>query len=84
MQAARSYQSAVLLKVGRVLVVSGDRPAYTAVDIYDPASGTFTAAAPLTSRRGTERLALLSDGRVLVVGGMGADQPLASAELYTP
>jgi hypothetical protein len=75
----------VPLQDGRVLVVTGESPARASVEIYDPASGTFIAAAPLTSRRSDESMALLSDGRVLVVGGLGDDEdPVASAELYTP
>jgi hypothetical protein len=66
--------SSTLLPSGKVLLVG------TAARIFDPALGTSTALpAPPTASAG--RAALLADGRVLVVGGTGADlfDPAANA-----
>ncbi len=51
-------------------------------------AGTFTTVGSMTSARSLHTATLLSDGRVLVVGGVGAggDSPpvLGTAELYSP
>jgi hypothetical protein len=80
----------VLLRDGRVLLAgSGD-----AGDLYDPASGTWTATGPrVYSLVGGSALALLRNGQVLSAGGTRlanctpkqcGSEPVASAELYTP
>jgi hypothetical protein len=51
-------------------------------ELYDPASGTWTATGRLKTARFTHAATLLHD-RVLVVGGFG-NIVLASAELYDP
>jgi hypothetical protein len=45
-------------------------------------TGTFTATGPMTAAGAWQTATLLSDGRVLLVGGSGASA--ASAELYNP
>lgn len=58
-------------------------------DIFDPATNTWTAAAPLTTARNAAAAAVL-DGRIVVVGGRSpgiraSDQTsLASCEVYDP
>ena len=90
----RSDHTATLLADGRVLVAGGyvvccgslrpDR-AVGSAEVYDPATGTWSATGPLAEGRGRHTATLLSDGRVLVAGGC-ADSllALASAELYDP
>jgi hypothetical protein len=74
----RSQHAAVLLPSGQVLVTGSDATA----DLYDPATGNFTATGQMVSGQGLDMTAtLLNDGRVLVVGGRG--EPSA-AELYDP
>ena len=85
MMTARHKLAAVLLSDGRVLVVGGSdnrdwRGEYASAEIYDPATGRFTSAGDMNSKRfklvhGAVRLA---DGRVLVAGG--AERP----EIYDP
>jgi hypothetical protein len=66
--------AAVGLPSGKVLVVGGyaERdsipPKSDAVEIYDPATGTFSAG-PEVCRRVNGALTLLADGRVLISGG---------------
>ena len=77
----RLAHTATLLPSGKVLVVAGDnftrtpspdtitfRPLLT-VDLYDPATNTWSAAAPLATVREDHTATLLADGRVLVAGG---------------
>jgi hypothetical protein len=55
------------------------------VEIYDPATQLWTPAAPMATARAYHTATALADGRVLVVGGVGADgAAVATTELYTP
>lgn len=88
----RGLHTATLLADGRVLIAGGG-PASWAVDgaylaaaeIFDPATGTFTATGSMTSPREDHTATLLLDGRVLITGGNDAgDRGVASAELFDP
>jgi large repetitive protein len=87
---ARAGHTATLLPDGRVLVVGGERgrarsarPLRSA-ELYDPATGSFAPAGALVSGRVGHTATLLSDGRVLIVGGDGRRGSLASAETWDP
>jgi hypothetical protein len=100
-------QSATLLPSGRVLIaggagdtVIGDPADRASAEIYDPASGRFSATGSMGVARMTHTATLLRDGRILIAGGeaeadlgsVGQLDPsntsdlssLASAELYDP
>jgi hypothetical protein len=87
MNAPRRGGTATLLSDGRVLV-SGIAKAKqvpgidTSVDLFDPATGTFTPTGPMITARLYATATLLPDGRVLVAGGENDSGSLASAELY--
>ena len=53
-------------------------------ELYDPASGTWTATGSLTTARYGHTATLLPNGKVLVAGGYNGLGYLASAELYDP
>ncbi len=55
-------------------------------EIYDPATGKFTATGSMTVARRDATATLLVDGRVLIAGGLDqyATSALASAEVYDP
>jgi N-acetylneuraminic acid mutarotase len=79
----RMDHSATLLADGRVLVIGGggapgldDAP--RSPELYDPASGTWSATASMLAAGG-HTATLLPDGKVLVTGGTDG-----SAELYDP
>jgi len=81
--AARSgSQTGVVLESGKVLFVSGLQ-----AELYDPASGQWEKAGPAGGAAGTHRtghtVTLLTDGRVLVVGGTTA-RAAGTAEVYAP
>jgi len=96
----RYWHTATLLNSGMVLVAGGcadyiqfylcESPQSSA-ELYDPATGTFTAVGGLNASRSNHTATLLNNGMVLIVGGVGAAVPpaqygpaLASAELYNP
>lgn len=104
MSTARAYPTATLLPDGRVLVAGGydntptndleRSPEIVATaEIYDPASGTWTATGSMFTPRRDHTATLLLSGKVLVVGGdSNADpaagqrgpEPVDTAELYDP
>jgi hypothetical protein len=93
MIATRYGSTAVLLPNGQVLVASGcfdngTNPCQTVAlaELYDPATGTFSATDSLITARLGNTLTLLPNGQVLVAGGNDASGSLffASAELYNP
>ena len=53
-------------------------------ELYDPASGTWTATGSLATARSAHTATLLPNGKVLVAGGYNGSGSLASAELYDP
>ena len=76
-----SHAGTTLLSDGTVLVIGGT------AELYNRASGTFTAATSLLQSRSGHTATRLLDGRVLVAGGYGPSNygnstALTSAELY--
>jgi Abnormal spindle-like microcephaly-assoc'd, ASPM-SPD-2-Hydin/Galactose oxidase, central domain/Kelch motif len=94
MTSARVSDTATLLNNGMVLVAGGVAtaaacPGLNSVDLYDPATGTFTATGSMTDNRFGHSATLLDNGKVLVAGGENCelstgDYVLASSELYDP
>ena len=56
----------------------------SSAELYDPASGAWTATGSMTTARVSHTAVLLRNGRVLVAGGNGGAGSLSSAELYHP
>jgi hypothetical protein len=84
-----SQPLSALLADGRVLFVGGFDPVKgmaTTVEVYEPATGKFSPTGSMTTARDFETVTRLRDGRVLVVGGLAADNAhqLVSAEIYDP
>ena len=62
-----------------------DFGALSSAELYDPASGTWTATGSLVTARDNHTATLLPNGKVLVAGGInGPSLHLSSAELYDP
>ena len=53
-------------------------------ELYNPATGTFTATGSMTTARYCHTATLLNNGMVLIAGGANSTGALASAELYDP
>jgi hypothetical protein len=95
MATRRSGHTATLLGDGRVLIVGGQFlvPGGSSPELFElnPAPGTsatptavshFSRTGSMTTVRGGQTAALLSDGRVLLIGG--DDMGTTSAELFDP
>lgn len=93
---ARYAHIATLLGNGEVLVAGGvEQTSSTTVtctqtaELYNPATGKWTAAGSMTKARGNHAATLLPNGQVLVAGGYcyngsNFDDFDSSAELYNP
>jgi hypothetical protein len=93
MTTARESHTATPLNNGTILITGGhkDRRAaitiYSSAELYDPSTAKFAPTGKMSTRRHKHDAALLSDGKVLVVGG--ADErdrngTYVSAEVYDP
>ena len=91
----RTGHSATVLQNGKVLVVggynfaNGGLPTLASAELYDPATGLFSSTGSLGTSRTSFSATLLTNGKVLVAGGMDTTNgseatTLASAELYDP
>jgi Galactose oxidase, central domain/Kelch motif len=81
--------TATLLPDGRVLITGGDGSSPPArvtatAELYDPASGQFSPTGSMTTSRAFHTATLLTDGRVLLLGGQTDSGFISSAELYDP
>lgn len=93
MNQARYHATATLLNNGRVLVAGGmnGNGFLRNAELYDPATRAWTRTdannntpGNLTDGRAEHTATLLTDGRVLVAGGLNGTTTLKSAELYEP
>ena len=95
MAEVRAGHTATLLTVGpaagEVLVVGGsdrapNNTATSGCELYDPATGAWSATGSLNESRSLHTATLLPSGQVLVVGGQSALGAVnrSSAELYDP
>src|SRR2546421_724190 len=63
---------------------SGSLSQLATAEVYNPTTGTFTAAGSKTTARSYHTATLLNSGLVLIAGGYGSNGYLSTAELYTP
>src|SRR4030095_4329344 len=83
----RTAHAATALSDGRILITGGRDSSGNIVavsEIFDPATGTSTASATLTTPRVDHTATLLHDGKVLVAGGNDGNGSLNSAEIFDP
>jgi N-acetylneuraminic acid mutarotase len=88
---ARHLHTTTLLPNGKVLVAGGttnanppDFGVTKSAELYDPTTGQWSTTGSLNIARFWHTATLLQNGKVLVAGGAGTDDSLASAELYDP
>ena len=91
MNVAREVFAYDTLLDGRVIVAGGQPtgapvgPYFDSVEIYDPALGTWSLAASMSTERSGAFGAVLPDGRFLVAGGLDdTNTALTSSEIYDP
>jgi hypothetical protein len=90
MTATREEHTAVLLANGNVLVSGGNKITLTtqtplaSAELYNPATGTWTATGSMSHARSGHTSTVLHNGNVVNAGGSDAVNELDSAELYTP
>lgn len=89
MTTARTRHFAQSLANGQILIAGGltspaSANATASAEIYDSATGSFSAIAPMQASRSFMAAASLTDGQVLVAGGLDSSSILSSAEIYTP
>jgi len=100
MRTARAEHSATLISGcncpadGQVLIAGGVKysqgPTIGSAELYDPATGKFTATGPMKATRAMHTATLIASGplvgNVLIAGGVSDESrgDVASAELYDP
>jgi hypothetical protein len=75
------------LQSGQVLASGGedkDVSVLQSSETYDPASGVWTWGPNMSTPRANATGTLLPNGQVLVASGFFINNPLVTAELYTP
>ncbi|MGO9085651.1 MAG: kelch repeat-containing protein [Candidatus Sulfotelmatobacter sp.] len=90
--AQRMAATATLLPNGKVLLAGGttvttsNTPGVvlSSAELFDPSALTFVYTGTMVSARQNYTATLLSDGKVLLVGGSDGSNALASAELFDP
>ena len=83
---ARAGAAAGLLPDGRVAISGGDSgslPSMT-IEIFDPASGGFSAAGTMSAPRTKHAMAVLRDGRVMIFGGWNRSAILQTTDIFDP
>ena len=84
----RYFHTATRLADGKVLVTGGYSTSLgylSTAEIYNPATGSFSPTAPLSTPRYGHTATLLPNGKVLIAGGYSPYLGyLSSAELYDP
>ena len=93
MSRPRTGHTLTLLPDGRVLAAGGEDPTggdyvvYSTTEIFDPATNSWSPGPELSEPRGDHTATLMSDGRVLLVGGIGQEDErylLMSSEFVSP
>src|SRR5271165_5957224 len=91
MNASRVNHTAVLLGNGQVLLTGGSNScggnsctSDATTELYDPTAGSFTTSQPLANARSGHTATLLSNGSVLLAGGLANGSTIASVETYQP
>ncbi len=87
---ARVFHTATLLASGKVMIVGGNNNlnmglTLRSAELYDPATGTWSATGNLITTRQTHTATLLQNDKVLISAGFANNSTtLTSAELYDP
>lgn len=88
----RFYHTATRLSDGKVLITGGENSSsvLASAELYNPDTGTLSAAGSLNTQRTGHSATLLPDGKVLIVGGSvhstmdDISSMVSSSEIYDP
>jgi len=69
---------------GKKVFVVGGQLAVSSTEIYDDATSSFTMGPSLSRVRTQARAAKLTDGRIMIAGGIGAAEDPVTADVYSP
>ena len=87
---ARAQHAATLMPDGEVLVTGGYPSAVSymaplsSAEVYNPATGTWTATNSMPVAVGNQTATLLPNGNVLAAGGLNSPDLLGGTEIYDP
>lgn len=89
MTTARAFHTATLLTNGLVLVAGGSQNVLpttylSSAELFNPATGLWTATAVMTSFRQSHTATLLANGTVLAAGGFNGSAVNTTSETYDP
>ena len=92
MNVSRVNHAVVLLTNGQVLLAGGTNgcsgpsscTSDATTEVYDPTAGTFSLSQGLAAARSGHTGTLVSNGSVLLVGGIASGITLSSVEFYSP
>jgi N-acetylneuraminic acid mutarotase len=77
----------VALNDGRVLIAGGQTlggESVSKIDIFDPATNTFSAGPELSQPRQGLTAHVLADGKVVLIGGMAYESDSNTVDVYDP
>jgi N-acetylneuraminic acid mutarotase len=87
---SRLEHTVTMLMNGKVLIAGGNNvtanttTVLASAELYNPSTGVWTKTGSMRQSRVGHSATLMSSGKVLVAAGSGANNELASAEIYTP
>ncbi|MFN7130711.1 MAG: hypothetical protein ACK4N5_01430 [Myxococcales bacterium] len=86
---ARSEHIAAELPGGLVLGAGGfgtscPREPTASAELFDPSTGAWTSTGPMAAARSRHTVTRLANTQILVASGLGMNDVLRSAEIYTP
>jgi hypothetical protein len=87
MHSARVRPGVTVLRDGRILLTGGNngKTVLDSAETYDVLNGKWTLTGKMTTTRSGHTATLLSDGRVLIAGGVDSQHAVvASAEIFDP
>jgi hypothetical protein len=90
MSTMRGYHTAMLLPSGKILICGGFQPSGMTLtdlrtqELFDAASATFTAIAPMETARHHHTATILPNGKILLAGGWTGSTTGNAAEVFDP
>lgn len=81
---AKPLSASVLCGDGKVLILGESGAELGKAEVFDPATESWTVAAPLNVLRGGIALVTMADGKIIAAGGIAGSTAVATSEIYDP